>query len=205
MTPAGKIDRHPSQERQYEVITKVKSYCATETDVQGGKKSWQKISVVSLERICKWEEEERREAQLVSTLDRCGCRIVIPALETAGGVNTVSVSVIPPHKSQSCVCASSSPTVTTSRYHVEAGSLSPQDDLSNIPESKRAEAKCLRCKCKQAHTASRHIFPFFPTWLVIGCPDAPCHPSLPSIPEGYMPRARQRDWCEVGAGPGDSD
>jgi len=49
-----------SQERRYEVITKVKSYCATETDVQGGKKSWQKISVVSLERICKWEEGEAR-------------------------------------------------------------------------------------------------------------------------------------------------
>lgn len=55
------------------------------------------------------------------------------------------------------------------------------------------------------HTPSHDIVPFFPTWLVIGCLDAPCHPSLPSIPEGYMPRVRQRDWCEVGAGPGDSD
>lgn len=55
---SARVDRHPSQERRYEVITKVKSYCATETDVRGGKKSWQKISVVSLERICKWEEEE---------------------------------------------------------------------------------------------------------------------------------------------------
>lgn len=60
-------------------------------------------------------------------------------------------------------------------------------------------------KCKQAHTPSRHIFPFFPTWLVIGRLDAPCHPSLPSIPEGRMPRVRLRDWCEVGAGAGDSD
>lgn len=69
----------------------------------------------------------------------------------------------------------------------------------------KAEATYLRCKCKQAHTPSRHIFPFFPTWLVIRCLDAPCHRSLPSIPEGYMPRVRQRDWHEAGAGPGDSD
>lgn len=37
-------------------------------------------------------------AQLVSTLDCCGCQIFIPTLETAGGVNTVLASVIPPHK-----------------------------------------------------------------------------------------------------------
>lgn len=61
----------PKPRQTYEVITRVKSYCATETDVQGGKKSWQKISVVSLERICQWEGigreqgEERREGRRV--------------------------------------------------------------------------------------------------------------------------------------------
>lgn len=50
----------PRERRQHEVISRVKSYCATETDVQGGKKSWQEISLVSLERICWWEEGKTR-------------------------------------------------------------------------------------------------------------------------------------------------
>lgn len=49
----------PNLREAYEVITKVKSYCATETDARGGKKSWQKFSGVSLERFCKWEETEQ--------------------------------------------------------------------------------------------------------------------------------------------------
>lgn len=53
----------PKPREAYEVITRVKSYCATETDVQGGKKSWQKISVVSLERICKWEGRGREQGE----------------------------------------------------------------------------------------------------------------------------------------------
>lgn len=61
------------------------------------------------------------QAQLVSTLGRCKCQIFIPTLETAGGVNTAPAWVIPPHKTQPCVCARSVPTVTTSRYHIDAG------------------------------------------------------------------------------------
>lgn len=38
-----------------------KSRATVPQRLQGGKKSWQKISVVSLERICKWEEGERGE------------------------------------------------------------------------------------------------------------------------------------------------
>lgn len=72
------------------------------------------------------------QAQLVSTLHRCGCQIFIPTLETAGDVNTAPASVIPPHKTQSCVCAHSGPTVTTSRYHVDTESPS---SLSAIPEA----------------------------------------------------------------------
>lgn len=53
----------PKPREAYEVISRVKSYCATETDVQGGKKSWQKISVVSLERICKWEGRGREQGE----------------------------------------------------------------------------------------------------------------------------------------------
>lgn len=49
----------PNLREAHEVITKVKSYCATETGARGGKKSWQKISGVSLERFRKWEETEQ--------------------------------------------------------------------------------------------------------------------------------------------------
>lgn len=76
------------------------------------------------------------QAQLVSTLDRCGCQIFIPTLETAGGVNAEPASVILPHNTQSCVCAPSSPTVTTSRYHIDIGSPSSYEYLFNISESK---------------------------------------------------------------------
>lgn len=58
------------------------------------------------------------QAQLVSMLDRCGCQIFIPTLETAGGVNAAPASVMLPHKTQPCVCAHSSPTVTTSRHRI---------------------------------------------------------------------------------------
>lgn len=97
-----------------------------------------------LEEMCTARERERRsesagvdrggerhflwlQAQLVSLPDRRGCQIFIPALETAGGVNTTPASVMPPHKTQPCVCAHSSPTVTTRRYHVATVStLSPR-------------------------------------------------------------------------------
>ena len=75
------------------------------------------------------------QAQLVSTLDRCGCQIFIPTLETAGGVNAAPASVILPHKTQPCVCARSSPTVTTSRYHIDTHSASSCSYLYN-PDSK---------------------------------------------------------------------
>lgn len=97
-----------------------------------------KLQMVS-EEMCQWQRREREsggvdrggerhflwlQAQLVSLPDRRGCQIFIPALETAGGVNTAPASVMPPHKTQPCVCAHSGPTVTTRRYHVGTGSAS---------------------------------------------------------------------------------